>query len=113
MPRWPAQQCNMLRYQRGQVAHRRIQTIAAVATALLQVASPSFKTYAKQVIANAKTLAEELAKNGYTLQTKGTDNHLVLWDLRPNGLTGSKVEKICDMVGITINSKCSLSGKLF
>jgi glycine hydroxymethyltransferase len=81
-------------------------TIAAVATALLQAASPSFKTYAKQVIANARALAAELVSYGYALQTKGSDNHLVLWDLRPNGLTGSKVEKICDMVGITINSEC-------
>ena len=84
-----------------------IQTIAAVATALLQATLPSFKIYAKQVILNAQTLAAELVSKGYTLQTKGSDNHLVLWDLRPNGLTGSKVEKICDMVGITINSKHS------
>jgi len=84
-------------------------TIAGIATALLQASSPTWKSYAKQVIANAKTLAEELGKYGYTLQTKGTDNHLVLWDLRPNGLTGSKVEKICDMVHITIN-KNAVSG---
>jgi len=84
-------------------------TIAAVATALLQVASPSFKVYAKQVIANTQVLAAELVSKGYTLQTKGSDNHLVLWDLRPNGLTGSKVEKICDLVGITIN-KNAVSG---
>ncbi|KZT41543.1 glycine hydroxymethyltransferase [Sistotremastrum suecicum HHB10207 ss-3] len=84
-------------------------TIAGIATALLQAASPSFKTYAKQVIANAKAIADELVKHGYTLQTKGTDNHLILWDLRPNGLTGSKVEKVCDLVGITIN-KNAVSG---
>ena len=46
---------------------------------------------------------------GYRLQTNGTDNHLVLWDLRPAGVTGSKVEKICDLVGITIN-KNAVSG---
>ena len=80
------------------------QTIAAVATALKQVADPSFKQYAKQVIANARTLAAELVGHGYKIQTGGTDNHLVLWDLRPVGLTGSKVEKICDILGITINS---------
>ncbi|KAK7036559.1 glycine hydroxymethyltransferase shm1 [Paramarasmius palmivorus] len=84
-------------------------TIAAVATALLQVADPAFKTYAKQVIANARTLADELAQHGYKLQTGGSDNHLVLWDLRPLGLTGSKVEKICDLMGITIN-KNAVSG---
>ena len=46
---------------------------------------------------------------GYKLQTGGTDNHLVLWDLRPLGLTGSKVEKLCDLMGITINSLYSLT----
>lgn len=80
-------------------------TIAAVATALQQVAQPEFKAYAKQVVSNARTLAEALVAYGYKLQTNGTDNHLVLWDLRPLGLTGSKVEKICDLMGITINSK--------
>ncbi|KAF7323739.1 Serine hydroxymethyltransferase [Mycena kentingensis (nom. inval.)] len=84
-------------------------TIAAIATALLQVAQPSFKEYAKQVIANARTLGDELVKHGYKLQTNGTDNHLVLWDLRPLGLTGSKVEKVCDLMGITIN-KNAVSG---
>ncbi|KAJ6616438.1 serine hydroxymethyltransferase-domain-containing protein [Mycena sp. CBHHK59/15] len=81
-------------------------TIAGIATALLQVAQPSFKVYAKQVIKNAQTLAETLVAHGYKLQTGGTDNHLVLWDLRPIGLTGSKVEKVCDLMGITINSGC-------
>lgn len=75
-----------------------------MATALLQVCQPEFKQYARQVIANARTLGDCLAKCGYKLQTGGTDNHLVLWDLRPLGLTGSKVEKICDLLGITINS---------
>ncbi|KAG8720946.1 Serine hydroxymethyltransferase, cytosolic [Ceratobasidium sp. 395] len=80
------------------------QTIAAVATALKQVATPEFKQYAKQVIANARVLGSELVSKQYKLQTSGTDNHLVLWDLRPLGLTGSKVEKVCDLVHITINS---------
>ncbi|EIW77015.1 glycine hydroxymethyltransferase [Coniophora puteana RWD-64-598 SS2] len=84
-------------------------TIAAVATALLQVAQPEFKQYAKQVIANARALGETLVSHGYKLQTGGTDNHLLLWDLRPLGLTGSKVEKVCDLLGITIN-KNAVSG---
>ncbi|KAF8838944.1 glycine hydroxymethyltransferase [Paxillus ammoniavirescens] len=84
-------------------------TIAAVATALLQASQPEFKEYARQVIANAKTLASGLMEHGYKLQTGGTDNHLVLWDLRPLGLTGSKVEKVCDLLGITIN-KNAVSG---
>jgi glycine hydroxymethyltransferase len=79
-------------------------TIAGIATTLLQAAQPSWKDYAKQVIKNAQALAEELLKHGYKLQTGGTDSHLVLWDLRPLKLTGSKVEKIGDLVGITINS---------
>lgn len=81
------------------------QTIAGIATALLQVAQPSFKAYAKQVVANARALADALVEYGYKLQSGGTDNHLVLWDLRPLGLTGSKVEKVCDLMGITINSE--------
>ncbi|KZT70433.1 SHMT-domain-containing protein [Daedalea quercina L-15889] len=84
-------------------------TIAGIATALKQACSPTWKAYAKQVIANAKTLGTELVGNGYKLQTQGTDNHLVLWDLRPLGLTGSKLEKLCDLVGITIN-KNAVSG---
>jgi glycine hydroxymethyltransferase len=79
-------------------------TIAGVATTLLQAIQPSWKAYAQQVIKNAQALADELVKNGYKLQTGGTDSHLVLWDLRPLKLTGSKVEKIGDLVGITINS---------
>jgi glycine hydroxymethyltransferase len=88
------------------------QTIAGVATALHQVAQPAFRAYAKQVIANARTLAAALVEHGYKLQTNGTDTHLVLWDLRPLGLTGSKVEKVCDLVGITINSTSLLSPSL-
>jgi len=84
-------------------------TIAGIATALAQASQPTWKAYAKQVIANARTLAEELSKHGYKLQSGGTDNHLVLWDLRPIGLTGSKVEKIGDLLGITIN-KNAVSG---
>ncbi|CDO71181.1 hypothetical protein BN946_scf184845.g51 [Trametes cinnabarina] len=84
-------------------------TIAGIATALLQACQPTWKAYAKQVIANAATLGQELVARGYKLQTSGTDNHLVLWDLRPLGLTGSKLEKLCDLVGITIN-KNAVSG---
>lgn len=78
-------------------------TIAAVAVALKQVATPEFREYSKQVRANAQALATALQNFGYKIVTGGTENHLVLWDLRPNGLTGSKMEKICDMVNITLN----------
>lgn len=77
--------------------------IGALAVALKYAATPEFKAYAKQVIANCKALAAALMKHGYKLVTSGTDNHLVLWDLRPEGLTGSKVEKACDLVHITLN----------
>jgi glycine hydroxymethyltransferase len=85
--------------------HSCYQTIAAVATSLLQVSHPSFRAYAKQVIINARILASVLIGHGYKVQTNGTDSHLILWDLRPLGLTGSKVEKVCDLLGITINSE--------
>ncbi|KAI9599216.1 serine hydroxymethyltransferase [Syncephalis fuscata] len=78
-------------------------TIAAVAVALKQAGTPEFRQYAKQVRANATRLGEALAGYGYKIATNGTDNHLILWDLRPVKLTGSKFEKICDMVHITIN----------
>merc|ERR1711988_1804612 len=55
------------------------------------------------VISNARGLAAELMAKGHKLSSDGTDNHLVLWDLRPHGLTGSKVEKVCDMVSISLN----------
>lgn len=78
-------------------------TIAGIAVALKQAADPAFKAYAKQVRVNAHAMASVLSKYGYRLQTDGTENHLVLWDLRPLGLTGSKVEKICDAAHITLN----------
>jgi hypothetical protein len=85
------------------------QTIAGIAVALKQAADPAFKTYAKQVVTNARAIAKVLSSHDYKLQTDGTDNHLVLWDLRPLGLTGSKVEKICDECHITVN-KNAVSG---
>ncbi|KAI9092378.1 serine hydroxymethyltransferase [Phlyctochytrium arcticum] len=78
-------------------------TIAGIAVALKQACSPEFKQYARQVKANASALAESLKQKGYKIVTDGTDNHLVLWDLRPQALTGSKMEKICDYLNITVN----------
>ncbi|CAE7824650.1 SHM4 [Symbiodinium sp. CCMP2456] len=77
--------------------------IGALAAQLLEVDTPMFKDYAKAVKANAKTLAETLMGKGHKLASDGTDNHLLLWDLRPHGLTGSKVEKICEAASITLN----------
>ena len=73
-------------------------TISAVAVALKQVASIEFRDYAKQIIANARALAATLSAKNYKIVTGSTDNHLLLWDLRPLGLTGSKMEKVCDAV---------------
>merc|ERR1719197_1058644 len=77
--------------------------IGALAAQLLEVATPDFVEYSKQVVANAKTLAETLMSKGHKLASDGTENHLVLWDLRPHGLTGGKVEKVCEAASISLN----------
>ena len=77
--------------------------IAALAVALKEAGTPQFREYAAAVRANARALAAALTAKGYTMVSGGTDNHLVLWDLRPLGLTGSKMEKLCDAVAITLN----------
>lgn len=85
--------------------------IAAVATQLLEVASPEFEAYAKQMVLNCKKMAEELMLYGYKLSSGGTDNHLLLLDLRPQGISGSKVEALCDMCNITINKNSVFGDK--
>jgi len=77
--------------------------IGAVAVALKEANTPEFKEYAIQVKKNASTLAEELMKRNYKIVTNGTDNHIVLWDLRPLGLTGSKAEKVFELSSISTN----------
>ncbi|KAL5647760.1 hypothetical protein ACJX0J_042115, partial [Zea mays] len=77
--------------------------IAALVVALQQTMSPGFKAYAKQVKVNAVAIGNYLMSKGYKMVTDGTENHLVLWDLRPLGLTGNKVEKLCDLCHITLN----------
>jgi glycine hydroxymethyltransferase len=77
--------------------------IGALAAQLLEVKTPDFVDYSKQVVTNAQTLAETLKAKGHKLASDGTDNHLVLWDLRPHGLTGSKVEKVCECASISLN----------
>jgi len=67
------------------------------------VNTPAFKEYSKAVVANSQSLAEELKSKGHKLASDGTDNHLVLWDLRPHGLTGSKLEKVCEGASISLN----------
>ncbi len=77
--------------------------IAAKAVAFGEALKPEFKTYAEQVVKNAKALAETLMSEGYHLVTGGTDNHLMLIDLSKNGLTGKDAEKSLDECGITVN----------
>lgn len=76
---------------------------AALAVALLQVDTPEFKAYIGQVLKNAKALATALQKRDCKLVTGGTDNHLMLWDLRLHKLTGNQYEKVCEICGITLN----------
>lgn len=57
-------------------------------------ATPEFKEYIVQVRRNARAIGDALMAQGYKLVTDGTDNHLILWDLRPTGVTGSKMEKV-------------------
>lgn len=77
--------------------------IAGIAVALKQAATPEFRKYAGTVIENSRALGAALSAYGYQMQTQGTDNHLLLCDLRPLGLSGSKVEKVADLAHITIN----------
>lgn len=80
-----------------------MHVIAAKAVALGEVLQDSFKDYAKNIIANANRLAEGLKKEGLTLVSDGTDNHLLLVDLRSVGLTGKVAEHVLDEIGITVN----------
>ncbi|XP_047322130.1 serine hydroxymethyltransferase 7-like [Impatiens glandulifera] len=77
--------------------------IAALAVALKQVATPEYKTYMQQVKKNAQAMASALLRRNCRLVTGGTDNHLLLWDLRPLGLAGKLFEKVCEMCHITLN----------
>ncbi|MCL1631276.1 serine hydroxymethyltransferase [Sporolactobacillus sp. CPB3-1] len=77
--------------------------IAAKAVALGEALKPEFKSYAAQIIANARAFAEALLEEGINLVSGGTDNHLVLADVRNLGITGKKAEAVLDSVGITTN----------
>ncbi|WP_027883348.1 serine hydroxymethyltransferase [Meiothermus rufus] len=77
--------------------------IAGKAVAFWEAMQPEFKVYAAQVIKNAQALAAEFQKRGYRVVSGGTDNHLFVLDLRPQGLNGSKATKLLDAVNITIS----------
>ncbi|MDP9265536.1 MAG: serine hydroxymethyltransferase [Chloroflexota bacterium] len=80
-----------------------MHVIAGKAVALKEAAAPEFVTYAKRVRANAQVLAATLGKAGLRLVSGGTDNHLMLVDVRPLGVTGRTAERALDAVGITVN----------
>lgn len=80
-----------------------MHVIAAKAVAFKEALQPDFKVYAKNVVENAKALAETLRAQGYDIVSGGTDNHLMLVDLRPKGLKGNVSEKALVRAGITCN----------
>lgn len=88
-----------------------MHVIAAKAVALGEALTPEFKVYAAQIIENAQVLCQRLAQRGLTLLTAGTDCHLGIIDLRPQGLTGAQVEYFLELAGITVN-KNTLPGDL-
>ncbi|WP_058300301.1 serine hydroxymethyltransferase [Gorillibacterium timonense] len=77
--------------------------IAAKAASFGEVLKPEFKTYAEQIVKNAKVLADELMAEGLTIVSGGTDNHLMLVDLRNINITGKAAEHLLDEVGVTVN----------
>ncbi|HEX8391206.1 MAG TPA: serine hydroxymethyltransferase [Longimicrobium sp.] len=80
-----------------------MHVIAGKAVAFSEALRPEFSDYSGRVIANARALAEALAERGFTLVSGGTDNHLMLVDLRSKGVTGKVAEKALDAAGITVN----------
>lgn len=80
-----------------------MHVIAAKAVCFGEALTPEFKEYQKQIVKNAKRLAEELLKLGFNLVSGGTDNHLILIDLRNKGITGKELSEKLDNVGITAN----------
>ena len=77
--------------------------IAAKAVAFKEALSPDFKTYQTQIVKNARAMADALAVEGFRLVSGGTDNHLMLVDLTPKGVTGKDAQEALDRAGITVN----------
>ena len=68
-----------------------------------EVKSPEYYKYACQVIKNCKVLAEYLMDNGCKLVSGGTDNHLILWDVKPLGINGAQLEKVLELADVSLN----------
>lgn len=77
--------------------------IAAIAVCLKEAGAPAFKKYATQIVRNAKALAEELKKHGFELVSDGTDNHLLLIDLRNKHITGADTQNLLESAGMSTN----------
>jgi glycine hydroxymethyltransferase len=80
-----------------------MHVIAAKAVCFHEALQPSFRDYQRQVVVNAKALAAGLTKHGYRITSGGTDNHLMLVDLRPKDLNGKVAQEVLDKAGITVN----------
>merc|ERR1712050_477769 len=79
------------------------QSITALAVALKMAQAPEFRVYQEQVMKNAKALGESLQGRSFDLVSGGTDNHLLLIDLRSKGVNGSKGELICELSSLVLN----------
>jgi glycine hydroxymethyltransferase len=80
-----------------------VHTIAAKAVCLKEATEPSFKEYQKQIVANAKAMADAISKRGFRVVAGGTDNHVFLIEVHPRGITGKDAEQALDRAGITVN----------
>jgi len=77
--------------------------IAAIGTQMKECMAPEFKVYSQQVRANMAAFGESMKKRNYTLVTDGTDNHLLMWNLKPLGLSGAKMERALELISISVN----------
>ena len=80
-----------------------MHVIAAKAVCFHEALQPGFRDYQRQVVVNAKALAAGLAKHGFRIVSGGTDNHLMLLDIRPKDIDGRKAQHVLDRAGITVN----------
>jgi glycine hydroxymethyltransferase len=80
-----------------------MHVIAAKAVCFHEALQPQFREYQRQVVVNAKALAAGVAKHGYRIVSGGTDNHLMLVDLRPKEINGKEAQEVLDRAGITVN----------
>jgi glycine hydroxymethyltransferase len=80
-----------------------MHVIAAKAVCFHEALQPQFREYQRQVVLNAKALAAGVAKHGYRIVSGGTDNHLMLVDLRPKEINGKEAQEVLDRAGITVN----------